>query len=127
MKGILMAAVLAAGGAAALRAGVNVQVNIGPAPYYGYAPHEVVYVERYVPAYDVPRVFVVSRYAHVHPSVVVGYYRNGWGWDRIYRRYHVPAHVVYPGRGYYAAPYRGYYPAPYSGFVKKHKHGHGRR
>ena len=107
MKGMLLTTVLALGSAASLRAGVNVHVNIGPAPYYGYAPREVVYVERYVPVYDVPRVLVVSRYARVHPSAVVGYYRQGWGWDRICRHYRLPAQVVYgPPYGYAKGHYK---------------------
>jgi hypothetical protein len=87
--------------------GWSVNVQIGSPPYYGYAPAEVVYVERYVPYYEVPQVMLVSRYARVRPSIIVGHYRSGWGWDRIYGRYGVPRHVVY-GRGYSYGPSYSY-------------------
>ncbi|MGH9722113.1 MAG: hypothetical protein ACRD8O_18040 [Bryobacteraceae bacterium] len=108
MKKLLLTVTLATCGAMAARAGApwSVNVQIGSAPYYGYAPADVVYVERYVPYYEVPHVLVVSRYARVRPSVIVGHYRGGWGWDRICNRYGVPRSVVY-GSGYSYGPSYG--------------------
>ncbi|QOY89205.1 hypothetical protein [Paludibaculum fermentans] len=103
-------------------AGVGISINIGSAPYYGYAPPDVAYVQRYVPEYDMPRVFVIARYAHVHPTVVVDMYRRGYGWDGICSRYRVPVAAFdsyYGPRGRYYAPpppppryYGGYSYAP---------------
>ena len=70
-------------------------IHIGEAPYFGYAPHDVVYVERYVPVYDVPRVLIVSRYAGVSPRVIVNRYQSGWRWDRFGRHYQIPRHAFY--------------------------------
>jgi len=92
---LLLGSVLAFGGITTATAGVDIHINLGGAPYYGYAPRDVVYVERYVPAPYVPRVFMLSRHAHVPPSVIVGHYRDGWGWDRMCRHYHVPARVFH--------------------------------
>lgn len=103
------------------QAGVGITVNIGSAPYYGYAPPDVAYVQRYVPEYDMPRVFVIARYAHVQPMVVVDMYRRGYGWDGICSRYRVPVaafDAYYGPRGRYYAPppppryYGGYSYAP---------------
>lgn len=120
MKGLLLTSVLALGSAATAWGRMNISVHIGTPPYYGYAPYEVVYVERYVPAYDVPRVLVVSRYAHVPPPVIVNHYRGGWGWDRIYNHYSVPRSVVY-GRYYDGPPYGRAY-GHYKYKPKKHHH-----
>jgi hypothetical protein len=84
----------------------GISVNIG-APYYGYAPADVVYVERYVPDYDVPRIFVVARHARVRPALVVDYYRRFPAWGAVCSRFGVPAAMVY-GSGY--APYEQYAP-----------------
>ena len=82
----------------------HVNINLGgPAPYYGYAPAEVVYVERYVPAYDVPRVFVVARHARVRPAVVVDMYRHSRAWAPVYSRFGIPMHAAYASP-YYAHP-----------------------
>lgn len=105
MKQLFQASVLAFGGIATASAGVDIYVNFGGAPYYGYAPRDVVYVERYVPAPYVPRVFYLSRHARVPPSVIVNHYRAGWGWDRMCRHYRVPAHAVYSP--VYVSPPRG--------------------
>ena len=107
MKNILLASVLLLGTAVASRAQVGISINIGTPPYFGYAPPDVVYVERYVPAYEVPRVLFVSRYAHVRPVVIVNRYRDGWGWDRICSRYRVPPQMLYGGPPYGNA--YGYY------------------
>jgi len=72
----------------------NVNVNIGTPPYYGYAPAEVIYVERYVPAYDVPLVFVAARHARVRPVLIVEAYRRG-GWGHVCSRFGVPRHVLF--------------------------------
>ncbi len=88
--------------------GVNVNIGVG-SPYYGYAPADVVYVQRYVPEYDVPRVFVVARRARVAPAVVVDYYRRGYGWGPTCSHFGVSAAVVY-GSAYPPAPV--YAPAP---------------
>lgn len=93
MRNTAMAAAMAAF-ALPLLADWNVQVNIGAAPYYGYAPAEVVYVERYVPAYDVPLVFVAARHARVRPVVIVDAWRHG-GWDHVCSRYRVPRHLLF--------------------------------
>ncbi len=102
---LLVAVAVMAAPAAFADWGIN--VNIGTPPYYGYAPREVVYVERYVPAYEVPRVFVVARHARIRPAVVVDYYRRHPSWDRVCTRFGVPAPAVY-GYGYaeprYVAP-----------------------
>lgn len=96
MKHIALAAALTAF-SLPLLADWNVHVNIGSPPYYGYAPAEVVYVERYVPAYDVPLVFVAARHARVRPVVIVEAYRHG-GWNHVCSRYRVPRHVLFaPG------------------------------
>lgn len=97
MKHTAMAAALAAF-ALPLLADWNVHVNIGSPPYYGYAPAEVVYVERYVPAYDVPLVFVAARHARVRPVVIVDAYRHG-GWNFVCSRYRVPRHVLFAPAG----------------------------
>jgi hypothetical protein len=114
MRQLVLAAMLAFGGAATASAGgVHVSVNFG-GPYYGYAPADVVYVERYVPVYEVPRVLYVSRYGRVPPAVVVGHYRGGWGWNRIYDRYRVPRAAYYRGGyGYPGYSYRGGYSRGY--------------
>ena len=93
MKNIALAAALAAF-ALPLLADWNVHVNIGSPPYYGYAPAEVVYVERYVPAYDVPLVFVAARHARVRPVVIVEAYRHG-GWNHVCSRFGVPREVLF--------------------------------
>jgi hypothetical protein len=93
MKRTALAAALAAFGLPLL-ADWNVQVNIGAPPYYGYPPAEVVYVERYVPAYEVPLVFVAARHARVRPVVIVEAYRYG-GWDHVCARYRVPRHLLF--------------------------------
>ena len=107
MRNILLASSLLLGTALASHAQIGISINIGHPPYYGYAPRDVVYVERYVPAYEVPRVLLVSRYARVAPAVIVNRYRSGWGWERICSRYRVPAHLVYGGPPYGHA--YGYY------------------
>jgi hypothetical protein len=119
MRQIALASMLALGGALTASAGgVHVSVNIG-APYYGYAPADVVYVERYVPAYDVPRVLYVSRYGRVPPAAIVRHYRGGWGWNSICDRYRVPRAAFYQG-GY------GYgYRNSYRTFPRNYR-GHGR-
>lgn len=72
----------------------SVNIHIGAPPYYGYAPAEVVYVERYVPVYDVPRIFVVARHARVRPALVADVYRRG-GWAPVCSRFGVPRELVY--------------------------------
>ena len=126
MNKTLMTAMMVMAGSLAAQAQVHIGVSIGAPPYYGYPSREVGYVERYVPAYDMPRVFVVSRYAGVAPLVVVNLYRRGWGWDRICGHYGVPREAFYgpygPGQRFYGGP-------PYGkafGHYKKFKH-HGRR
>ncbi len=98
MGKLIFAAILALAAAGQARSEVRVHVNVGFP--YGYAPRDVVYVERYVPEYDVPRVLVVARHARVAPAVVVGYYRQGWGWDRMCDRFRVPRRAIY-GSAYY--------------------------
>lgn len=102
-------------------AGWGVSVNIGAPPYYGYAPREVVYAQRYIPAPEMRRVFVVARYGRVSPNVVVDYYRRGYGWDGICAQFGVPMDMMYerdymmappPVRVYRPAPVYGYYEAP---------------
>ena len=113
MRQFALVTILAlAGSASAFAGGVHINVNFGAPYYYGYAPADVVYVERYVPVYDVPQVLYVARHARVAPSVIVGCYRGGWDWDRIYSRYRVPQRG-YAG-GYYGgyAPTRAFYSAP---------------
>lgn len=78
--------------------GVSVNIGVG-APYYGYAPADVVYVERYVPAYDVPRIFVVARHARVRPALVVDYYRRYPAWGSVCSRFGVPV-SVFGGHSY---------------------------
>ncbi|MGB9611104.1 MAG: hypothetical protein ACPL7M_09035 [Bryobacteraceae bacterium] len=96
MRNIALAAACAAF-ALPLLADWNVNVNIGTPPYYGYAPAEVIYVERYVPAYDVPLVFVAARHARVRPVVIVEAYRHG-GWGHVCSRFGVPREVLFaPG------------------------------
>lgn len=112
MKKTALAAALAAF-ALPLLADWNVQVNIGSPPYYGFAPAEVVYVERYVPAYDVPLVFVAARHARVRPVVIVEAYRYG-GWDHVCARYRVPRHMLFAP----APPVVLY--SPHGGPVPKH-------
>ena len=112
MKQLLLASVLVFGGAATATAGVDIHVNIGPAPYYGYAPYDVAYVERYIPAPYVPRVLILSRYAHVPPYRIVRQYRDGWGWDRLCNHYRVPTRVIYEPAYFQGPPYgkaRGYW------------------
>lgn len=92
MRNTAMAAAMAAF-ALPLLADWNLHVNIGAAPYSGHAPADVVYVERYVPAYDVPLVFVAARHARVRPVVIVEAYRYG-GWDHVCTRYRVPRHLL---------------------------------
>ncbi len=80
VKHTVLAAALAA--FAPALADSNVHVNIGSPPYYGYAPAEVVYVERYVPADEVPLVFVAARHARsasVHRRRSVPGWRMGSG------------------------------------------------
>jgi len=93
MRNIVLAAACAAF-ALPLLADWNVNVNIGTPPYYGYAPAEVIYVERYVPAYDVPLVFVAARHARVRPVVIVEAYRHG-GWGHVCSRFGVPREVLF--------------------------------
>jgi len=116
MTKVLATSVLLLAGAAVAPAEVNISVNIGSAPYYGYGPEDVGYVEDYVPDYYVPQVFYTARCARVSPSVVVGLYRGGWGWDRIYSHYRV---APYRGdyryqRGYAQNEYRNGYSNGYS-------------
>jgi hypothetical protein len=123
MKRIAMAAALTAF-ALPLLADWNVHVNIGSPPYYGYAPAEVVYVERYVPAYDVPLVFVAARHARVRPVVIVDAYRHG-GWNFVCSRYRVPRHVLFAPAGpppmVMYAPYGPPPPKHYRKAYKPHK------
>ncbi|MCX7603068.1 MAG: hypothetical protein N2036_03245 [Bryobacteraceae bacterium] len=97
MKRITLAAALAAF-ALPLLADWNVHVNIGALPFYGYAPADVVYVERYVPARDVPLVFVAARHARVRPVVIVEAYRHG-GWGLVCARFGVPRQVLFAPAG----------------------------
>jgi hypothetical protein len=97
MKHIAVAAALAAF-ALPLLADWNVHVNIGSPPCYGYAPAEVVYVERYVPAHDVPLVFVAPRHARMRPVIVVEAHRAG-GWGLVCSRFGVPRHVLFAPAG----------------------------
>lgn len=110
MRNLLLAAVAVFTAPAAF-ADWGISVNIGPgAPYYGYAPADVVYVERYVPAYDVPRVFVIARHARVRPALVVDYYRRYPAWGSVCSRFGVPQSAFY-GMDYaprYMAPPRGH-------------------
>ncbi|MBI4892345.1 MAG: hypothetical protein HY821_17105 [Acidobacteria bacterium] len=103
MRTTLLAAVAVMAAPAAF-ADWGINVNIGTAPYYGYAPQEVVYVERYVPAYEVPQVFVVARHARIRPAVVVDYYRRHPSWNSVCARFGVPDSVFY-GNGYAAQSY----------------------
>lgn len=123
MKHIAMAAALAAF-ALPLLADWNVHVNIGSPPYYGYAPAEVLYVERYVPAYDVPLVFVAARHARVRPVVIVDAFRHG-GWNLVCSRYRIPRHVLFAPAGPPAvvmyAPYGPPPPRHYRKAYKPHK------
>jgi len=123
MKHIAVAAALAAF-ALPLLADWNVHVNIGSPPYYGYAPAEVVYVERYVPAYDVPLVFVAARHARVRPVVIVDAYRYG-GWNHVCSRYRVPRHLLFapagPPPGVMHAPYGPPPPKHYRKAYKPHR------
>jgi hypothetical protein len=122
MKRHILFAACALSAASALHAGVGITVNIGQAPYYGYAPADVVYVERYVPVYDVPRVLFISRYAQVSPAVVVNLYRKGWGWDRVCNRYRVPVNAFYGPSG---PPYGnawGHHRYKHNKYNKKFKH-----
>lgn len=112
-------------------AGVGITVNIGSAPYYGYPPPDVAYVQRYIPEYDMPRVFVIARYAHVAPIVVVDLYRRGYGWDGICSRYGVPMAAFEPYYGgyrgrYYSAPPVRYYGRPAYGYGFYEGRGHDR-
>jgi hypothetical protein len=109
MNRLLLVSIITLGAATWGWGQVSVNVQIGPGPYYGFPRHDVVYVERYVPVYDVPRVGYVSRYDGVAPVVIVNHYRQGWGWDRIHNRYRVPRHAFYgpPGHrgGFYGPGY----------------------
>jgi len=93
MRAVPMAAALAAL-ALPLLADWNVHVDIGSPPYYGFAPADVVYVERYVPASHVPFVFVAARHARLRPVVIADAWRFG-GWDSVCSRYRVPRHVLF--------------------------------
>lgn len=93
MKHIAAAAALAAF-SLPLLADWNVNVHIGPPPYYGYAPAEVVYVERYVPVAEAPLVFVAARHARVRPVMIVDAYRAG-GWGLVCSRFGVPRQVLF--------------------------------
>ncbi len=123
MKRTALAAALAAF-ALPLLADWNVHVNIGSPPYYGYAPAEVVYVERYVPAYDVPLVFVAARHARVRPVMIADAYRYG-GWDRVCSRFGVPRHMLFAPAGpppvMMYSPYGPPYPKHYRKAFKPHK------
>ncbi len=123
MRKITLAAALAAF-ALPLLADWNVHVNIGSPPYYGYAPAEVVYVERYVPAYDVPLVFVAARHARVRPVVIADAYRYG-GWNHVCSRYRVPRHMLLapaaPPPVVLYAPYGLPHPRHYRKAFKPHK------
>ena len=107
MRQLLIVAVAALAAPAAF-ADWGINVNIGTPPYYGYAQPDVVYVERYVPDYDVPRIFMVARYARVRPVMVVDYYRRYPAWGSVCSRFGVPVSVVFGsgyGPGYYAPRY----------------------
>lgn len=108
MKHLLLAA-MAVTAAPAAFADWGVHVNIGTPPYYGYAQPEVVYVERYVPSDDVPRIFLVARHARVRPALVVDYYRRFPAWGAVCSRFGVPVSAVY---GPVYAPYAPRYVAP---------------
>lgn len=141
MRQLLIVAVAAFAAPAAF-ADWGINVNIGTPPYYGYAQPDVVYVERYVPDYDVPRIFMVARYARVRPGLVVDYYRRYPAWGSVCSRFGVPVSVVFGsgyGPGYYAPRYvepRYYAPPPAYyyregpprgrayGHYKKYKGGH---
>lgn len=116
MRHIALAAALAAF-ALPLLADWNVQVNIGAPAYYGYAPAEVVYVERYVPAYDVPLVFAAARHARVRPVLIVEAYRLG-GWSHVCSRFRIPRHVLFAPAG--PPPVVVYH--PYGPVHPKHHH-----
>jgi hypothetical protein len=97
----------------------HVNLNLGaPAPYYGYAPADVVYVERYVPAYDVPRVFTLARHARVRPAVVVDMYRHSRAWAPVNARFGATMHAAY-------APLSSAHPRghAYGHYKVKAKHG----
>ncbi len=118
MRNFLLAAVaIMAAPAAWADWGINVNIGVGT-PYYGYAPADVVYVQRYVPDYDVPRIFIVARHARVRPAMVVEYYRRYPAWGSVCSRFGVPVSAVYGsgyGPGYYAPRYsepRYYAPPP---------------
>lgn len=117
MKHLMTAVMMAAVTAPAALADWGVSVSVGSAPYYGYAPADVVYVERYVPAYDVPHVFYVARHARVRPAVVVDYYRRGHGWAPICNRFGVPLREM---RGWGPPP-----PPPMRVYRHERGHGHG--
>lgn len=123
MKHFALAAALTAF-ALPLLADWNVHVSIGSPPYYGYAPADVVYVERYVPAYDVPLVFVAARHARVRPVVIVEAYRMG-GWNHVCSRFGVPRHVLYapavPPPVVVYSPYGPPHPKHYRKAFKPHK------
>lgn len=121
MKPLLLVAVLAFGGLATAQARVNIHVNIGSGPYYGYSPYDVAYVERYVPAPYVPRVLIMSRYAGIAPHRVVRHYRDGWGWDRMCNHYRVPTRVIYAPA--YGSSYVNHPPGKARGHWK-HNRGH---
>ncbi len=123
MKRIALAAALAAF-AIPLLADWNVHVNIGSPPYYGYAPAEVIYVERHVPAHDVPLVFVAARHARVRPVVIVEAWRQG-GWNGVCSRYRVPRHMLFapaaPPPVVVYAPYGPPHPKHYRKAFQPHK------
>jgi hypothetical protein len=124
VKHTVLAAALAAF-ALPLLADSNVHVNIGSPPYYGYAPAEVVYVERYVPADEVPLVFVAARHARVRPFIVVEAYRAG-GWGLVCSRFGVPRHMLFAPVGpppvVVYSPYGPAHPKHYRKAFKSHRH-----
>lgn len=103
----------------------NVNVHIGPPPYYGYAPAEVVYVERYVPVAEAPLVFVAARHARVRPVMIVDAYRAG-GWGLVCSRFGVPRQVLFapvaPPPAVFYAPYGPPPPKHLRKALKAHKH-----
>lgn len=103
----------------------NVNVHIGPAPYYGYAPAEVVYVERYVPVAEAPLVFVAARHARVRPARIVDAYRAG-GWGLVCSRFGVPPQLLFaPAAPPPVAVYAPYGPPPPKHLrkaLKPHRH-----
>lgn len=125
MRNLLLAAATVITAPAAF-ADWGVSVNIGTPPYYGYAQPDVVYVERYVPDYDVPRIFMVARHARVRPALVVDYYRRYPAWNSVCSRFGVPVSVVF-GNGYYAPRYVAPPPPDYyyrEGPPRGHAYGH---